>query len=199
MPAAYVCSISNQLLLETFHLPGSNGFVYEFSEGCEHILLSTCDPVMEIEIRIDYLHSNFSSGLIFVSYKDQKVVIDENNAIKQLTPDHPNIVVNNENDVLNINLTGSGISLALGMSFLNVYFDGFSASFLPFINGLCGSLDGELLLKDCKEVANVSDGTAVDNFIDSYKVKQTELVLRPQRMECGMQTTPLYSLKYNCI
>ena len=182
--SSQVCTLSDELKLETFHMEGlSSGLVYDFSEGCEHVLLSSCDLAVDFEVRIDFFHNAFSTRSLLVSYNGQRIIYKDN-AITELSANISMIDITHSSSDLNIHIPDVGINLVLNTTLITIYY---TPSSIHLLSGLCGNTNGDILLANCNDVFNTSEISVdrIDEFIDGYRVKQTELMLGPQRVECG--------------
>ncbi len=179
-----VCTLSDELKLETFHMEGlSSGLVYDFSEGCEHVLLSSCDLAVEFEVRIDFFHNAFSTRSLLVRYNGQQIIY-KNNTITELSANTSKIEILRSSSDINIHVPDVGINLVFNTTSITIYY---TPSSIYSLSGLCGNTNGDILLANCNDVFNTSEISAdrIDEFIEGYRVKQTELMLGPQRVECG--------------
>ena len=140
--------------------------------------------MIDINVRVDFLHNDFSSGRLAVYYKGENIIINEDLSLNLPTNLDPDIsIISNNNGIL-IRLSSIELTIEHNRSAINIYSEAANFSSLP-VNGLCGSLDGELIFPNCEQTANTSDLYSIDAFIDSYKLEPTKQILRPQREECG--------------
>lgn len=171
----FTCTINSTRFISTFV---NNGVNYLFNRNCEYKLLSSCQPEADIDIRIDFLSSDFSTGNIVILYNKQRVEIRDGAVAKQPSPPSNQIIVSPSGTSVMIPAIELTVGVNTNVITINVANRSLSTT------GLCGSLDGLLLFSDCHQQA-LNDSRSMSRFVSSHFVQALEQVVRPNREECG--------------
>ena len=181
VPGELMCTISDSLVLETFSNSVVMGPSYSLSRGCEHRLVTTCDEdVLDLEIRVDFFENQFDTTKVSIYYEGDTVIINEDLTLNPTTSPSSAIVYHSVPGVVaSVSIPEIMLVVTRNLTALTIASDNSS---LP-VAGLCGCMDGKLYFPNCNDTAEA--GGNLEPFIQSYKVKPSDQILREERKECG--------------
>ena len=175
-----VCTMSSSLILQTYNNQTLDGHSFSIAAGCERKLVTTCDSDTQLEIRVDFLKNDFSSTKVAILYKGESIIIDEELNLIPSASTFADIIHHLATNMVSVSIPEIELTIERTFTALTISFD--NPPSLP-LAGLCGNLDGQLLLPDCTSTVDV--GRDLDSFIKTYKLKPSDQILREERMECG--------------
>ena len=156
-----------------------DGHSFSIAKGCERQLVTSCDDNVRLEIRVDFLKNDFNSTRVAILYEGHTVIIREDLSLIPATASVGDIVYKSDTTMVSVSIPEIELSVVRNLTALTISFDNGS---LP-VAGLCGALNGQLLLSDC--ASTVSIGGGLNQFIESYRLKPSEQIVRGERRECG--------------
>ena len=185
-PAVKDCTLSSSLNLHTFSNQLVSGRDIDISMGCERKLVTSCDPNIDLEIRVDFFQDNFASTKVAIFYEGAEVIMDENFNLISETPPSDDFVTSMGMMSASVSIPDIGLRVTLNRTQLTISTDNNTLD----LAGLCGNLTGELVYPDCTDI--FVPGDSMDEFIHSFKVKPSDQVLRDERKECGKHKGLIY-------
>lgn len=175
--AGLECLISDSLQILPFM--GNNG--YGFRETCEFELVTACpsisSPDVPISIVVDYRNDNFEMGQVGIMWRDELVVINEDNSLSSSGTSSGEITTFSNSTLILVEIEAAGVSVEkrLGVDpSLSVTVSN-TSDLASQLCGLCGDRQGNLRLKN----GQTTDVEA--EFVAEYKVEPPILM----RQECG--------------
>ena len=128
---------------------------------------------------MDFFQNDFNSTKVAILYEGHTVIIREDLSLIPATASIGDIVYKSDTTMASVSIPEIELTVVRNLTALTISFDNGS---LP-VAGLCGDLNGQLLLSDC--ASSVSIGGELDSFIESYRLKPSDQILRGERRECG--------------
>lgn len=180
--------MSSPSIIETF----TGATSYNFSEICEHHLLTSCDALgFNFSVRVDFLGGDISTGRVGVRYNNITAVIDESGDIT--TQGGPSSEYSVSTSALSTLFTLNTLGVSVlweratpsGPPIITVTTNMSGGIADATVCGLCGNSLGQPVLRDLT-VVDLSDPDEREEFIDDFFVNPGETFLREgQRPECG--------------
>ncbi len=175
--------------------PFSTNLQYHFRGFCEHILLSFCNKsISDLEIVGDYISSDLNIGRIGAKVGDRVFVYTESGDVEVRNAAVIGVNGNTTEYEGGVTVTTEGDQVLIEIDIFNnqVLITASPVSYsIQLLDtgvktcGLCGSLDGTLLLRDGM-VADIMSVTEVNEFAFSYIVHPNNQILREEhRRICG--------------
>ena len=173
-----MCSLSSDLILQTYKSQRMDGYSFSIATGCERQLVTSCGDSVHLEIRVDFFQNDFNSSKVAILYEGHRIIINEDLSLIPASTPVDDIVYELDTNVVSVSIPKIELLVVRNLTALTLSFDNAS---LP-VAGLCGDLNGQLLLPNC--ASSVSAGE-LDSFIESYRLKPSDQILHGERRECG--------------
>ena len=152
---------------------------YGFNAPCEYALLISED----FGIFIDSLDGSVTNSRIGIRDGSASIVIDISGNILFQTGQLTGISITSSGGQTRVDIARHGIVIIMNSTQISIQVsDSFS---MTSVFGLCGDLNGNLLLRD-GTIVDASDQAALEGFINEYFILPGEtFVRRTVRRECG--------------